>query len=197
MEDFESLFGLFIVAMAVISAVGKNKKKKAAMKKTVNKPMPQARSTPSAMETLRKAFEEAADDTPKPAKTNLEETMRAWFEQPKQEAPATQAPAPAAPAAVEGLPLTAAPKPVVQPRVTTRVAVKEQPAVILGSLGEDTHEGIHPCDEHADEPLGSTQPIVARPVEKPGIQLDWTGDNMVKAFIMQEVLSRPSQRRRA
>ena len=44
---------------------------------------------------------------------------------------------------------------------------------------------------------GIPHTLYVLPVEKPGLQLEWTGENMVKAFIMQEVLTRPCQRRRA
>lgn len=70
-----------------------------------------------------------------------------------------------------------------------------QPAPVSGSLPETTHEGAHPCDIHNAAPL--TVPEITPKEEQPGLQLDWTGDSMVKAFIMQEVLTRPCQRKRA
>jgi len=32
--------------------------------------------------------------------------------------------------------------------------------------------------------------------EESGLTLDWSGENMVKAFVMQEVLKRPCERAR-
>lgn len=78
--------------------------------------------------------------------------------------------------------------------------VDYQPVPAVGSLGEDTHEGAHLCDVHNAAPLTDPAPVapaMPMPEEQPGLQLDWTGDNMVKAFIMQEVLTRPCQRKRA
>lgn len=74
-------------------------------------------------------------------------------------------------------------------------AMDLQPAHVSGSLPETTHEGAHPCDIHNAAPL--TVPEIAPKEEQPGLQLDWTGDSMMKAFIMQEVLTRPCQRKRA
>lgn len=76
-----------------------------------------------------------------------------------------------------------------------QLAMEVQPAPVSGSLPETTHEGEHPCDVHNAAPLAAPSP---EPVEEqPGLHLDWTGDSMVKAFIMQEVLTRPCQRKRA
>ncbi len=76
-----------------------------------------------------------------------------------------------------------------------QLAMEVQPAPVTGSLPETTHEGEHPCDMHNAAPLAAPEPAPVE--EQPGLQLDWTGDSMVKAFIMQEVFTRPCQRRRA
>ncbi len=189
-EDF---LGFVFVIIAVVSAISKNNKKKQ-----------QAQG--------RKAAQQAQASKPKQNRAPYSmEALQSWFEENAQTQPAEQA-KPQEPAVAastgsikeithEGVhPCDVhpdAPKQVVQPRIQTRVQVTERPQVVLGSMGVDTHEGIHPCDEHEDEVLQSGKPLIAMPVEKPGIQLDWTGENMVKAFIMQEVLTRPCQRRRA
>lgn len=67
---------------------------------------------------------------------------------------------------------------------------------VLGSLGEDTHEGIHPCENHNAAPLTEDVPILEEEAPPSGLTLEWTGENLVKSFIMQEVLTRPAQRRR-
>lgn len=127
-----------------------------------------------------------------PNHPSVEQTLAEWFNAPQPAASTAAEPAPAVmvpdPAPV--------PKQVAQPRVQTSVAVKERPAVVVGSMGVDTHEGLHPCDDHNDEPMRDPKPLAPVAVEKPGIQLDWNGDNLVKAFIMQEVLTRPADRRR-
>lgn len=65
---------------------------------------------------------------------------------------------------------------------------------VPGSLGVTSMEGKDPC--HEDElTLERTVATPAKP--EGGLQLEWSGENMVKAFIMQEVLTRPAQRRRA
>lgn len=71
------------------------------------------------------------------------------------------------------------------------------PAPVSGSLPDETHEGEHPCPVHNAAPLAAMEPVMPVAEEKPGLQLNWTGDEMVKAFIMQEVLTRPCQRKRA
>lgn len=181
-EDFLTLI---MVVLAIVSAISKNKKK------------------------AERARVKKAAQTQKPS--TLEQSIAQWFDEAataKPEAPAKPAEA-AVPAGTgsikeathEGIhpceEHPVAPKQVAQPRVQTRVQVTEKPAVIMGSMGEDTHEGLHPCDDHDDAPMQGMGTLAEIPVEKPGVQLDWSGDNMVKAFIMQEVLTRPCQRRRA
>lgn len=141
----------------------------------------------SAIAKNKKKAEKAKKKTAAKAQPTLEQSLAEWFGEAK----------PAQPAKVEAKPAPQpAPKQVAQPTVKATVQVKEKPAVVRGSLQEDTHEGLHPCDEHDDEPMQGASPLVPIPVEKPGIQLDWSGENMVKAFIMQEVLTRPCDRRR-
>lgn len=186
-EDF---LGFLFVIIGIVASIKKNQKKKqqAQARKVVRKEIAakQQNRAPYSMEALQ-----------------------AWFEEETGE---KQPAAPAEPAVAastgsikeqthEGLhPCDVhedAPQQVAQPRIQTRVQVTERPQVVLGSMGVDSHEGIHPCDEHEDDLLTSDKPLIPMTVEKPGIQLDWTGENMVKAFIMQEVLTRPAQRRRA
>lgn len=65
-----------------------------------------------------------------------------------------------------------------------------------GSLGEGSTEGRDPCHEEQLADMRQAQFSYAATAETPGLALEWSGDNMVKAVIMQEVLTRPSQRRR-
>ena len=193
----EDLLGFVFVIVAIVSSIMKNKKK-----------MEQAKG--------RKAAQQARAAKPQTNRAPYSmESLQSWFEENAQAADKTQpvqAAKPAEPAVAastgsikeqthEGMhPCQEhddAPQQVAQPRIQARVQVTEKPRVMVGSMGVDSHEGIHPCDDHKDELLQSERPLVAMPVEKPGIQLDWTGENLVKAFIMQEVLTRPCQRKRA
>ena len=65
-----------------------------------------------------------------------------------------------------------------------------------GSLGVTSGEGQDPC--HAEQMTHVRAPAaaVSPAPEGGGLQFDWSGDSMVKAVVMQEVLTRPCQRRR-
>ena len=119
----------------------------------------------------------------------------------------------AKPAGVQRTESKPAPKPVPRPAemlpplrqepareaVAPRVHVHTAPACPVdddtGSLHYHSTEGVDPCHEEqlGERPVPQLAPV---PVETPGIRLEWTGENMVKSFIMQEVLQRPCDRRR-
>lgn len=61
-----------------------------------------------------------------------------------------------------------------------------------GSLGVTSMEGKDPC--HEDE-LTLTRTTAEAPQPEGGLTFNWTGDSMVKAVVMQEVLTHPCQRR--
>ncbi len=61
-----------------------------------------------------------------------------------------------------------------------------------GSLKFASQEGKDPCHEEQMAPRDSFR---KEEEEETALELEWSGENMVKAFIMQEVLTRPSQRR--
>lgn len=87
---------------------------------------------------------------------------------------------------------------VMQPRVESQIETAGMAAEIYaGSLHADTHEGEDPCHEAELTPVAAPAAMIPTPVERPGLTLDWHGDSMVKAFIMQEVLTRPCQRHAA
>ena len=178
----EDLLGFLFIIIAIVSSISKNQKKKQ---------QAQAR---------KQVRQELAGKNTKMAPYSME-ALQAWFEEDLEEKAAKQEVAPVVEITHEGIhPCdnhSSQPAKVAQPRIQTRVQVTEKPQVVLGSMGVDSHEGIHPCDEHEDELDAGDKPLIAMPVEKPGIQLDWNGDNLVKAFVMQEVLTRPCQRRRA
>ena len=93
------------------------------------------------------------------------------------------------------------PQPVTQsapmaPRVHTHLAPDCDLDDPSGSMDFISTEGVDPC--HDDELANRATPRQSFPVvqEQPGLSLEWTSDALVKSVIMQEVLTRPSQRRR-
>lgn len=85
---------------------------------------------------------------------------------------------------------------VAQPQVHTHLAPDCDEHDRTGSLGVKTLEGKDTCHEDQLAPVNAPRPTISFPKEEPGLQLDWSGDSMVKAFVMQEVLTRPCDRRR-
>lgn len=61
-----------------------------------------------------------------------------------------------------------------------------------GSLGAASLEGKDPCHE---EQLTHVRTTEEHAPEAGGLTLDWSGEGLVKAFVMQEVLTRPCERR--
>lgn len=62
-----------------------------------------------------------------------------------------------------------------------------------GSLAYVSAEGKDPC--HEEQLTHVRTPEETDPQEQGGLTFDWTGSSMVKAIVMQEVLTRPAQRR--
>ena len=87
-----------------------------------------------------------------------------------------------------------APGQIIAPTVHPHVAPDCKTHDAPGSLGVTSTEGKDPC--HEDE-LTLTRTTSEVPQSRGGLTFDWSGENMVKAFVMQEVLTRPAQRRRA
>ena len=111
---------------------------------------------------------------------------------------AMQQPAPAAPlqpSMSSMLPIE--PHTVAQPTVHTHLEpdcdVHDAPT--SGSLGVRSTEGKDPC--HADQLAQMAyEPLSEPAAATSGLALEWSGDALVKAFVMQEVLTRPCDRRR-
>ncbi len=100
--------------------------------------------------------------------------------------PVTAPPVPAKPAVAPPVPARPAVHPHLQPDCVTHDAP--------GSLGVTTLEGKDPCHE---EQLTHPRTRLAEPAAgHSGLALDWSGKAMVQAFVMQEVLTRPCDRRR-
>ena len=115
-----------------------------------------------------------------------------------QPAPVTQPARPAAPASMASMlpPRQEGPIPAAAPRVHPHLApdcdVHDAPG--MGSLGVTSLEGKDPC--HEEQLQGQRTTLAPAEAAQPGIRLDWNSDALVKAFVMQEVLTRPCDRRR-
>ena len=102
----------------------------------------------------------------------------ASFRQLEQQPIASPAPAEAAAQVIA---------PMVHPHLVPDCATHDQP----GSLGVASLEGKDPC--HAQQ-LTHPRTEEAPAQEEAGLTFDWSGENLVKAFVMQEVLTRPCHR---
>lgn len=120
----------------------------------------------------------------------------AHWSAPVQQAPAAKKePHPYAPLAVQpmtpAMTFADAPGPVIAPMVHTHLQPDCETHDTAGSLNFASTEGKDPCHED--------QLTLERTFDEPaptegGLTFDWSGENMVKAFVMQEVLTRPAQR---
>lgn len=123
----------------------------------------------------------------KAAEARRAEAARARVENARK---AQQAPAPAQP--VTMTPTAAEPHQVATPKVHVHL----DPAIVShdmsGSMASPHTEGVDPCHEDQIRPR-TALPDAPEPVS--GINLEWSGENMVKAFVMQEILKRPQERR--
>lgn len=111
----------------------------------------------------------------------------------KQKATAAAAkPVTAPPLPILDAPVPAAvPVPVAAPTVHPHIEPDCDIHDLPGSLGVVSMEGKDPC--HEDElTLERSFAEVVEP--EGGLTFDWTGESMVKAFVMQEVLTRPVNR---
>lgn len=119
-------------------------------------------------------------------------------------APESPAPQPAAPKAAvvtpaqmhQPLPKAAPVKPApLQPSIHAHAAKLDcKTHDVPGSLGVTSMEGRDLCHQ---EQMDDLERLSFAPAsEQPGLKLDWSGENMVKAFVMQEVLKRPCDRKR-
>ena len=62
----------------------------------------------------------------------------------------------------------------------------------VGSMAYVSTEGKDPCHEAQ---LTHPRPQADASQEAAGLTFDWSGESLVKAFVMQEILARPGQRR--
>lgn len=98
------------------------------------------------------------------------------------------APRPAQPAAMPSYQPAALAQPLVHPHLQPDCETHDAP----GSLGTVSAEGKDPCHEQL---LTHPRTAPEQTASQPGLELEWSGDALVKAFVMQEVLTRPCQRK--
>ena len=89
---------------------------------------------------------------------------------------------------------TPAPEAAAAPRIremqpTIRVSEHDD-SVYMGSLNAVTGEGYDPCHDEQLKPLTRAETIEPAPAAAPGLQLHWTGDEIVRGFVVSEILKR-------
>ena len=78
---------------------------------------------------------------------------------------------------------------VLQPTITF---TEHDDSVYRGSLNAVTGEGFDPCHDEQLSPLSAAEreTVSAPGEEAPGLQLGWTGSDVVRGFVMSEILNR-------
>lgn len=114
--------------------------------------------------------------------------MQAAAPQPKPAHPPLQMQTVTPPVSFEGVAA-----PAIAPTVHTHLEPDCETHDAPGSLGFVSTEGKDPCHEEQLADLRTAKKPAAE--AQAGLTFDWTGDNIVKAVVMQEVLTRPVQRR--
>lgn len=84
--------------------------------------------------------------------------------------------------------------PVMQPQVHVHLEPACDTHDAPGSLGVTSTEGKDACHEEQMSSMRASTIPAASQESRPALALDWTSDSLVKAVVMQEVLTRPSQR---
>ena len=77
---------------------------------------------------------------------------------------------------------------VLQPTITF---TEHDDSVYQGSMNAITGEGYDPCHDEQLAPLTAAESAVpAADATVPGLQLSWTGNEIVRGFVMSEILPR-------
>ena len=108
----------------------------------------------------------------------------------KNAKPGAAKPGAKAPQSPEGCSRTAEPAgpTVLQPSITF---TEHDDSVYQGSLNAVTGEGYDPCHNEQLAPLIAAETVLpAAEAEVPGLQLSWTGSDVVRGFVMSEILTR-------
>lgn len=90
--------------------------------------------------------------------------------------------------AVEGPSESSAARSVMRPTISL---TPHDDSIYMGSLNAVTGEGWDPCHEEQLHPLTAAESRVPAPAPSaPGLQLSWTGNDIVRGFVMGEILKR-------
>ena len=125
----------------------------------------------------------AAKPVTKPAEAK---SFQDWFE----DLTAAQAKPQEAPKAPEAKPAP------IEPRVHVHLAPDCDIDEPSGSMAFTSTEGSDPCHDDALPDRRVSRPSFPVQQEQPGLALEWNSDALVRSVIMQEVLTRPCQRKR-
>ena len=169
---FSLIWVVFIVVTLTNALTGKNKKNK---------------SKPSGIPPV----------TAKPITKPLQErSFQDWMNDMTAEQ--TKQPAPTQPQQIR-MELEAAPAPQsmpAAPRVHTHLSPDCDEDEPSGSMDFASTEGLDPCHDEELPDRRAPRPSFPAMQEQPGLALEWNGDALVRSVIMQEVLTRPCQRKR-
>ena len=169
----DGLFGLiwvvFIVVTLTNALTGKNKK---GQKKSTG--FPPVTAKPITKPADQKSFQD-------------------WFDE--MAAAQTKQPSPAPQPQQTRMEPEAKPAPL-EPRVHTHLSLDCDMDEPSGSMAFTSTEGLDPCHDEEMPSRRMPRPSFPAPQEQPGLALEWNSDALVRSVIMQEVLTRPCQRKR-
>ena len=82
---------------------------------------------------------------------------------------------------------------VMQPTISV---TEHDDSIYRGSLNADTGEGYDPChDEQLSSLSAAERETLSAPAEEtPGLQLGWSGNDIVRGFVMSEILKKKERR---
>ena len=166
MDGLFSLIWVVFIVVTLTNALSGKNKKKSQKKPSG---IPPVTAKPITKPAQAKSFQEWFDDM----------TASQSAPQPAQKpAESVQKPAP------------------IEPRVHTHLAMDCDLDDPSGSMEFTSTEGIDPCHDDDLPSRNVPRPILPDMQEQPGLALEWNSDALVRSVIMQEVLTRPCQRKR-
>ena len=103
---------------------------------------------------------------------------------------ASRSAAPAETEPAEGPAQEAAAAPRIREMQPTIRVSEHDDSVYTGSMNAVTGEGYDPCHDEQLKPLTRAETIEPAPAAAPGLRLHWTGDEIVRGFVVSEILKR-------
>lgn len=185
----EDVMGFVVmIFFAIVASVVQNQNKK---KKQSKRPV----SMDAYADTTQKAREKAVKDTKHRQEYRQKlEARRDELRAQQRQGEAPHEPHPMVAPTVDSSHMNI---PTVQERMKVTPHTED---MFAGSMNADTDEGEDPCHEDDLSPAVNPCELSPRAVQATpatsGLNLAWTGDAMVKAVVMQEILTRPCQRAR-